>query len=192
MIKHFIASAIVALALGGCADMHPEEKLPPQTQAPGVELTKEQNGRFIAFVSPRQQHSPPFLGVDDTNFFCLRSWLDTKSGERAYQLYVEDSYAGAERNWDAAHDAQGQKLKFILISKNEITCENGCSYAEEFAAELPEALLRASADGLSVTFTAKSGGEKTIAVSGKLIADQLAAVDAARAELPSAAAAPPK
>jgi len=108
-----------------------------------------------------------------------------------HQLYVEDSYFGAERNWEAAADPAGQKLRFIAISKNQITCENGCSYAEEFAAGLPEALLRARPQGLPITFTAHSGARQTIIVPGDLIAKQLAAVDEARVTLPTASATPP-
>jgi len=69
----------------------------------------------------------------------------------------------------------------VPISKDEISCENGCSYAEEFAATLPEALLRASPQGLTVVFGSKLGLSLTIAVPGDLVARELAAVDAARA-----------
>ena len=58
------------------------------------------------------------------------------------------------------------------------------------AAVLPEALLRTSPQGVTVTFAAKSGAKKTISVPAELIQKQLAAVDAARATLPQAAAAP--
>jgi hypothetical protein len=121
----------------------------------------------------------------------LRSWIDTRSHETTHQLYVEDSYLGAERNWESARIQGGPTLRFIPISKHEITCDYGCSYAEEFAAALPEALLRASPRGLAVSFTARSGAEQTILVPGELIARQLAAVDATRASLPKAAAAAP-
>lgn len=178
------------LALAGCVGVA-EERPPPASLSDVVQRASEQGGKFLAFVGPRRQHAEPFLGVPGTNYWALRSWLDTRTGERAHQLYVEDSYPGAERNWDAARDAQGEALKFVPISNNEITCDNGCSYAEEFAAELPEALLRANPNGLRVTFTAKSGAEKTIAVPGDLIKNQLAAVDAARAALPTASASPP-
>ena len=128
----------------------------PPTTGPGsppfdtVSRTTEQGGRFIALVGPRRQHAEPFLGVPGTNIYALRSWIDTRTGETVHQLYVADSYAGAERNWNAARDAQGQSLRFVEISKNEITCERGCSYVEEFAAPLPEARLRASTGGLTV------------------------------------------
>ena len=183
-----LAPALLATlcACGGVQSAPPNPAL-----ADAVMQSAEQGGRFIALLGPRRPHAEPFLGVPGTNFYALRSWLDTRTGERVSQLYVEDSYFGAKRDWDAARDSQGRPLKFIAISNNEITCEKGCSYAEEFAAELPEGLLRASPDGLTVAFAAKSGARKTIRVPAELVAKQLAALDAARAALPAAAAAPP-
>jgi hypothetical protein len=185
-----VAAASVMMALAGCAGL--SSAPPPDVLgASPVTRTEEQGGRFIAFVGPRRPHGEPFLGVPGTNFDALRSWIDTRNGETAHQLYVEDSYFCAERNWEAARILGGETLRFVPISKNEITCENGCSYAEEFAADLPEALLRASPRGVAISFTAHSGAERTILVPGDLIQKQLAAVDEARASLPTAAAAPP-
>ncbi len=112
------------------------------------------------------------------------------------QLYVSDSYAGQPRDWNAARDAQGRPLRFIPISKNEITCQQGCSYAEEFAAVIPEAALRNATGGLTVTFTARSGAEKTIAVPAELVKAQVTGLDRVRTGLATAAApttpAPPR
>jgi hypothetical protein len=186
-------AALLLIALAGCVGL-PRASAPPDVlAAAAVTVTSAQDGRFIALVGPRRLHAEPFLGVPGTNFDLLRSWIDTRTGETAHQLYVEDSYLGAERDWEAARIQGGAALRFIPISKNKITCDNGCSYAEEFAATLPEALLRRSPRGLAVSFAAHSGAEQTILVPGELIARQLAAVDAARASLPraTAASAPP-
>ncbi len=188
------AVALVAasfLALAGCTGLSGAP--PPSTPAAsGVSRSTEAGGRFITFVGPRRPTGEPFLGVPGTNFAALRSSIDTKTGEVAHQLYVEDSYFGAERNWEAAADPAGQKLRFIAISKNQITCDNGCSYAEEFAVGLPEALMRAPRpQGLAISFTAHSGARQTIIVPGELIARQLAAIDEARAILPTASTALP-
>jgi hypothetical protein len=178
---------IGAMVLAGCGDL---AGISPAAQpANAVTRSQEQGGRFVTLAGPRLQHAEPFLGVADTNFYLLRSMIDTRTGEIAHQLYVEDSYFGAERGWNAARDASGQPLRFIAIGKNQITCETGCSYAEEFAAALPEALLRANPQGLTVVFTARSGAEKRIAVPGELVARQVAAVGEARTALPAAAAA---
>jgi len=179
-----LLAAVLSMALCGCAA---QSGIPRAEPATGVTRTVEQDGKFVGLVGPRRQHGEPFLGVPSTNFYALRSWIDTRTGETVHQLYVEDSYFGAERNWSAARDGQGRDLRFIEISKNEITCENGCSYAEEFAAALPEPLLRSSPEGLTVIFTSRSGTQKTIAVPGELIQKQLAAVGEARAGRPSAA-----
>jgi hypothetical protein len=179
---------IGAIVLAGCGDL---AGISPAAQsANAVTRTQEQGGRFVTLAGPRLQHAEPFLGVADTNFYLLRSMIDTRTGEIAHQLYVEDSYFGAERNWNAARDMTGQPLRFIAIGKNQITCETGCSYAEEFAAALPEALLRANPRGLAVVFSARSGAETTIAVPGELVAKQVAAVGETRTTLPTAAAAP--
>jgi hypothetical protein len=183
-MKH-IAGTVLALALGGCAMVQPEEKLPAQPGADQVAMTKEQDGRFLAFVGPKVQHTEPFLGVDDTNYFALRSWLDTKTGEAAHQLYVEDSYYGGPYSWDGVHDdASNQPLRFIAISRNEITCDLGCAYADEFAAPLTEEAMRAHRDtGLSLTFTAKDGKRLSVTVPGRMLAEELIAVDSTRAAL---------
>jgi hypothetical protein len=189
MNRNLAASALLALALGGCATQ-PEEQLPPQAGADRVELTKMQGGKFLALVGPKIQHTEPFLGVDGTNYFALRSWLDTRNGEIAHQVYVEDSYYGAPYRWNGAHDADGTALRFITISRNEIDCDEGCAYADEFAAALPDDLLRARRDmGLSVTFTAETGKTLTVEVPARQIAEELTALDATRTAL--AANAPP-
>jgi hypothetical protein len=177
----FALALALALWLGGCAGLHPEERLPPPREASGVTLTKEQGGRFIAFVGPRLQHTAPFLGVSDTNYFALRSWLDNKTAELAHQLYVEDSYYGGPYLWDGAQDGDGRPLHFIAIGHNEISCDGGCAYADEFAAELPDDYLRAHQAGFAVTFTAPGGKKLAVTVPPNLVIAELRAVDAVRA-----------
>ena len=211
MSRKLTAGAAVALAMAGCAETQPVEKLPPppppaqqasqataapqvqaapQAQLPGVEVSKHQGGRFIAFVGPRQQHTAPFLGVPDTNYFTLRSWLDNKTGQTAHQLYVEDSYFGAPLKWDGARDQDNRPLRFVAISRNEITCELACSYADEFAAALPEDYLRSHRGGTTVTFTSSDGKKLSVAVPANLVAAQLDAVDTIRGVAAKAAGNP--
>lgn len=190
MIIKLAAGALLALALGGCA-LNSEEKLAAKPEAPEVQLTKMQGGRFVAFVGPRQQHTEPFLGVSDTNYFVLRSWLDNKNGEVAHQLYVEDSYYGGPYLWNAVKGLDGRPLKFIPISRNQITCDLGCSYADEFAAEVPEDYLRAHKDGLAVMFVASDGKTLAVNVPPNLVNAELNAVDAVRATVAKAAQATP-
>jgi len=183
ILKHpagALLALVLAWGLGACAILHPEEQLPPQPTGPGVKLTKQQDGRFIAFVGQKQQHTQPFLGVDETNFFTLRSWYDNKTSEAAHQLYIEDSYYGGPFKWDGVHDADGRTLKFIPISRNLISCDEGCSYADEFAAELPEDYLRAHKGGLSVIFTSSDGKSLPVKVPADLVTAQLNAVDGVR------------
>ena len=161
--------------------------------ASGVATRQDLSARFVALIGPRVQHDPPYLGVPETNFSCLRSFIDRRTGETAHQLYVAASYE-EKRDWDAAHDGAGQKLRFIPISRFEIACtgKDKCSYAEEFAAAIPESELRSNPNGFAVTFTDPAGGSDTIAVSAAQIAAQLAAVAAQKrgAALPTADRAP--
>jgi hypothetical protein len=185
-----IVPLVFGLALSACSQFAPPGSSPGAGgKAPAVEVREHLSGRFIALIGPKAQHAPPYLGSPGTNFYCLRSFVDRKTGETADQLYVSDSYDGTERNWDAARDAKGQGLVFIPIRRDEITCNAGCSYAEEFAANIPESALRANPTGLAVTFTDYAGDRKTITVSAGQIAAQLAAVDAQRSALSSPAAA---
>ena len=165
------------LALTSCAQLAPRQ---PAAGTVGIEAREDASQRFIVLIGPKTQHAPPFLGIPETNFSCLRSFVDRRTGEAAHQLYVTDSYFGAERGWNAARDSSGVPLSFVAIGLDEISCEAGCSYVEEFAAKLRESTLRASPDGLAVTFSSRSGEEKTIAVPGERITAQLAAFDARR------------
>lgn len=182
MFRKLVTAVLLALALGACTLLpRAEEKLPPPAQAPAIELTREQGGRFIAFAGPRLQHTQAFLGVSDTNFFLLRSWLDNKTGEVAHQVYVEDSYYGGPFNWHGVHDADGMPLKFVAISRNQISCDQGCAYADEFAAALPDDYLKSHRSGFGVTFTAGDGKTLAVQVPGDLVAAQLDAIAAVRA-----------
>lgn len=198
-IRTFLAAGLVA-GLAACAGgTVPTTSsgtgalpTPAENANTAITVNRVQDGKFLSFVGPKTQHDAPFLGVPNTNYDLLRSLLDTRTGEVANQLYVEDSYVGARRDWNAAQDEKGQPLRFIPISNSEITCESSCSYAEEFAVALPEPLLRASTGGLMVTFVAKSGAHTVIQVPGAQVAAQLAAVDSAKKGLAAAtpAAAP--
>lgn len=159
----------------------------------GAAVRERQTGRFVELIGPRAQHAPPYLGTPDTNFYCLRSFVDRKTGETADQLYVAQSYDGTERDWNAAQDRAGRSLRFFPISRDEIVCAGGCSYAEEFAADIPKRELEASPQGLAITFIDRAGNRKTISVSADQIAAQLAAVAAAQKALsaPAASAEPP-
>src|SRR6266704_2604783 len=91
----------VLIALNGCGTLSnaPPPSIEPAT---GVARSVEQDGRFISLVGPRRPHGEPFLGVPGTNYFLLRSLIDTRNGEISHQLYVEDSYFGDKRSWNAA------------------------------------------------------------------------------------------
>jgi hypothetical protein len=172
-----LIAALVGASLTACAHAPPAEA-PAQPAAAVAPARGDIPSRFVGLIGTRAQHAPPFLGVPETNFYCLRSFLDRQTGETRHQLYVSDSYSGPERRWDAARDGAGRTLRFVEVTRHEITCDGGCSYTEEFAADISASELRANPNGLKVIFIAQSGPEKTITISGSQITAQLAAVDA--------------
>ena len=183
-----LIAALVGAALTACAQAPPAEAPAQPSAAAAAPARQDIPSRFVGLIGTRAQHAPPFLGVPETNFYCLRSFLDRQTGETRDQLYVSDSYSGTERRWDAARDGGGRVLRFLEITRHQITCDGGCSYVEEFAADIPESELRANPQGLKVTFSAQSGADKTITISGSQITAQLAAVDAVHtAAVPTAA-----
>jgi len=173
-----ILAVSLGSALAACAQPPPAGAPAQPSAAAVVPAREDAPSRFVGLIGTRAQHAPPFLGVPETNFYCLRSFLDRQTGETRHQLYVSDSYSGPERRWDAARDGGGRALRFVEITRHQITCDGGCSYAEEFAADIPESELRANPNGLKVAFNAQSGTEKTITVSSSQIRAQLAGVDA--------------
>lgn len=183
--RHALAAAFLGLAVAGCAADAPT---PPPAAAdvpktPAVVVREDLSPRYVAFIGPKILFDKPFLDVPDTNYFALRSWLDRKTGDVEHQLYVSESYFGEKRTWLGARDGEGDTLPVVAISSHEIACEAGCSYTDDFAASLSDALLRKSLGGLAVTFTAKGGGTKTIAVSAAVVKAELETVDAWRRRL---------
>lgn len=185
--RRWLAAGLLSTALAACAPMTPPasigalKAIGPGTASatrPGEIAVREHlSGRYLALIGPKAQHDPPYLDTPETNYFCLRSFVDRQTGESAHQLYVAASY-DTKRDWTAAHDGGGQELRFIPISRAEIACDgaNQCSYSEEFAANLPESELRDNTKGFSVTFTDRAGGAQTIAVSADQVTAQLAAL----------------
>jgi len=174
-----VAVALFGAQLAACTSMPP----PPipaaggSGTASGVVVREDLSGRFIALIGPKVQFDPPFLGTSDTNFSCLRSFLDRQTGKTAHQLYVTASYDG-NHDWTAAHDGAGQALVFIPMSRFKIACDakNNCSYAEEFAAKFPESELSNHPNGFAVTFTDAGGNMQTLPVTAGQVAAQLAAL----------------
>ncbi|MBV9814224.1 MAG: hypothetical protein JO229_00575, partial [Alphaproteobacteria bacterium] len=135
---HSTFAALLGLALTNCAQSPQQQVSVGATKGVGTVNwpSEDTPSRFVGLIGMKAQHAPPFLGVPETNFYCLRSFVDRQTGETRHQLYVSDSYSGAERRWSAARDETGHALRFVEISRNQITCDVGCSYAEEFAADI--------------------------------------------------------
>lgn len=176
-----LAAMVVGGIAAACAPVTPQPSPGPATTSATTTVAVRENlsGRFIALIGPKAQHDPMYLDTPGTNFFCLRSFIDRQSGEIAHQLYVAASY-DQKREWDTVRDSAGLPLPFIPISRYPIACDgkNNCSYAEEFAATIPEGELRANPSGLAIIFSDRAGNAETINVSAKQIGAQLAAVEA--------------
>src|SRR5438552_13794892 len=72
-----VAAGIILYALTACAELPP-----PEAGGSAVVSARDNMApRFIEFVGARAQHAPPFLGVPQTNFYCLRSFIDRQTGE---------------------------------------------------------------------------------------------------------------
>jgi hypothetical protein len=198
VVRRSILAILLGTAVTACAQLPPpgtaaQPSAAASSGAAAAPTAEDPSSRFIGVIGTRAQHAPLFLGVPETNFYCLRSFVDRRTGEIQHQLYVSDSYSGTERRWDAARDGAGHALRFIEIGHNEITCDGGCAYLDEFAAVIPESELRANPQGLTVIFSSGSGVEKQILVSGDQISAQLAAVEARRLLVqPAAAEAEPR
>jgi hypothetical protein len=173
-----------AVQLAACAPMSSgvggvEAGSEPGAAAGGgaVGVRVDVSGRFIALVGPKVQHDPPYLDTPNTNYYCLRSFIDQQTGQTAHQLYVAASYESI-RDWDTARDGSGQPLQFLPISRFKIACngKEDCLYSEEFAAKIPEGELNDSARGFTITFADRVGHSQTIAVSPQQIAAQIAAL----------------
>src|SRR4029077_6704439 len=103
--RGLLAAALTA-ALTACSQIAP----PPLDAGRPVVLAREDlSPAFIGFIGPKAQHAPPFLDPPGTNFYCLRRFLSRRTGETTHQLYISDSYFGAERIWNGARDGTGAK-----------------------------------------------------------------------------------
>jgi hypothetical protein len=150
------------------------------------------SGRFIALVGPKVQHDPLYLDTPNTNYSCLRSFIDQQTGETAHQLYVAASYESIH-DWDTARDGSGRTLVFLPINRFKIACngKEDCAYAEEFAAKIPEGELNENTRGFNVTFADRAGHSQVFAVSSQQVAAQVAALAEEQKKLRSAQAATP-
>ena len=177
-----LAAALLGLALSACTQNRP----PPVAGAPGhpaVVVREDVSQRYIEFIGPKILFAKPFLGVPDTNYFALRSWLDRQTGAVTHQLYVSESHVGPRRHWTSARDAEGDPLPVAAIGSHKIACDPACSYSEDVAASLSDALLQKSRGDLAVTFGAEGGRQKTITVPAAVVQVELATVEAWRRRL---------
>jgi hypothetical protein len=170
--------AVVAAQLAACSVLTPSGPgAAKPADGPTLAVREDLSGRFIAVTGAKIQDNPASVDPPDTNYSCLRSFIDRRTGETAHQLYVAASY-DFNHDWTTARDDSGRKLEFIPISRLEIVCDRNhdCSYAEEFAANFSQHELTENPRGFSVTFSDRAGNAQTIVVSAEQITAQLAAL----------------
>src|SRR5262249_31109223 len=68
-----VPAASLGLALAACAQTPPPRPATHPSAGPGtvVSASDDPSSRFIGLIGTRVQHAPPFLGVPETNFYCL-------------------------------------------------------------------------------------------------------------------------
>ena len=188
--------ALLGVHLAACAATTSSSGAVEPASASGAEVTAgsgavgvrvDVSGRFIALVGPKVQHDPLYLDTPNTNYSCLRSFIDQQTGETAHQLYVAATYESI-RDWNTARDSSGQTLVFLPINRFKIACngKEDCAYAEEFAAKIPEGELNNNTRGFNVTFADRSGHSQIVAVSSRQVAAQIAALAEEQKKLRSA------
>src|SRR5260370_36345217 len=132
-----ILAVSLGSALAACAQPPPAGAPAQPSAAAVVPAREDAPSRFVGLIGTRAQHAPPFLGVPETNFYCLRSFLDRQTGETRHQLYVSASYSGPERRWAAAPDRGGRALAPPRVPRNRTTCDARCSPVKAFAPRTP-------------------------------------------------------
>jgi hypothetical protein len=152
----------------------PAPQIPPEPPLPTVKVEDSQFEPAAKFTGIAVTYG----GMGENAYF-LRSWVHKTTGHVQHQLYVADSYEGSWALWNAANSQTAQSLEFIPISRKVVSCGaySRCSYAEDFAVTIPDAMLREHQDGLAVKFYAKSGREMVLKLTARQIRRQLMAID---------------
>ena len=100
------------------------------TARPVVLAREDLSPGFVEFMGPKAQHAPPFLDIPGTNFYCLRSFLDRRTGAVTHQLYVSDSYFGTERGWNAARDSAGTQLPLTCAHQRLLESSESAGFGQ--------------------------------------------------------------
>jgi len=90
--RGFLAVSL-GMALTSCAQLASRQ---PNADAPLVEAREDSSQRFVGFIGPKAQHAPRFLDIPETNFYCLRSFVDRRTGETAHQIVISGDTIAAQ------------------------------------------------------------------------------------------------
>ena len=114
--------------------------------------------------------------------FGLRTDVPRKGGTWRYHWLYVATNSVPEREM-AKVTGMNRSLRLQASTKDEQNCfgGKGCAPEEYFSARIPDDVLRANLDGVSVKFLTKSGNELEYTVRREVVDAYLVAVDSVRA-----------
>lgn len=104
-----------------------------------------------------------FLYIKKTVF--LRAWKDDRTSAIQYQIYAIDGYRGDWHFYDHAYDSSGNKMEFVPIDRQVVTCDgNWCWFQEEFGLNVSRNYLESHKASPIVFKSSGKGGEQTFSL----------------------------
>lgn len=162
-----VAALVASVGLAGCAVRPP---VPPHA------VVKTDQFSSTASVIGPSMFDNPFGGIDRS--WHLRTIIDKKSGLATDQLYVEISYIGDWKYFNAASDQDATDLPVTVIDRSVGDCYGGCSLYETVGVGLDDAKLRAhAATGYAIKLYAHDGDSLILPITPQMISLQMAAID---------------
>ena len=160
-----VATAIV---LSGCA-MHPIETANSPPVPPKIEDDKFSSQ--ITLIG-ETLYVNPYGGL--FRAWKIRSWVTKTTKQIEHQLYVETSYIGEWKHFNAAADDHANALPVHIISSSVGNCMGGCSLYETVGIDLSQTLLEANRDsGFEIKLSAQDGSSVILAISKQQVIGQL-------------------
>lgn len=173
-----VAGFLICSTVAACASQAQSHYSPPSHT---VSVKDDQFEKSITLVGFPEQHEARYLGVDGTNRFFLRSWINKQTGAVQHQIYVSHTFNGGWIYWNSARDQDADALEFVSISRDVVDCSGGCTETEIFGLTVLDAKLKKfAATGYSVKVSSRTGREKILNITSEQIQKQLAAVETKR------------
>lgn len=171
--RHLVVS-MLALSAAGCA----AQSEPVLLLQKSIEIGPLGDDKSMVVQGVEQRHDAPYLGVME-NKYRLLSWVFTTEPTRYHLVLVFHHYFGNEIGWNAASDAEGNRLGFMRVRSDANNCSwYGCGFYEAFGAVLDDQVLHDHAyRGYTIVFASARGPIKRIDLSPRQIQSQLESYD---------------